>query len=158
MAVLKSKRTWLIALVAVLVVGIGVAVWSVTAQAAQRERVAAWNAAAEELAATLTAAETVAGDARLVLADAGAVAPADAGPMYSARHVGGGNWVVERVADGARAASFGKTDGDAKALAAAEADRLNAGGEVIPVSTDAAPSSGQDDPAAGASGSELPDA
>lgn len=94
----------------------------------------------------------------LVLADAGAVALADAGPMYSARHVGGGNWVVERVADGARVASFGKTDGDAKALAAVEADRLNAGGAVIPVSTDAAPSSGQDDPAAGASGSELPDA
>lgn len=70
MAVLKSKRTWLIALVAVLVVGVGVAVWSVTAQAAQRERVAAWDAAAEELAATLTEAETVAGDARLVLADA----------------------------------------------------------------------------------------
>lgn len=71
MAVLKSKRTWLIALVAVLVVGVGVAVWSVTARAAQRERVAAWDAAAEELAATLTEAETVAGDARLVLADAG---------------------------------------------------------------------------------------
>lgn len=70
MVVLKSKRTWLIALVAVLVVGVGVAVWSVTAQAAQRERVAAWDAAAEELAATLTEAETVAGDARLVLADA----------------------------------------------------------------------------------------
>jgi hypothetical protein len=98
----------------------------------------------------------------LVLVEGEALAAAPAAgqnsPLFSSRHVGGGNWVVERVADGARVASFGKTDGDAKALAAAEADRLNAGGEVIPVSTDAAPSSGQDDPAAGASGSELPDA
>lgn len=86
--------------------------------------------------------------------------------QFAAKHngpgVGAGNWAVERIADGSRVSVvFKKIDGDAKAKAEAEADRLNAGGEIVLVVTDGAPSSGHDDLAVGthhATDSNLPDA
>lgn len=95
---------------------------------------------------------------------AAAVKADDSAERYRVRHsgqgVGPGNWVVERIEDGARASViFKKDEGDAKAKAEAEAARLNAGGEVELGGTDAAPSSAQGDPAAGAEQSgALPDA
>lgn len=86
------------------------------------------------------------------------VGGAEAAGQYAAKHHGGGNYIVELVADGSRASIvFKKSDGDAKAKAEAEAVRLNAGGEIDLGGTDAAPSSAQVDPPAGDSG-DLPDA
>lgn len=79
--------------------------------------------------------------------------------LFAARHIGAGNWVAEKIADGERASvMFKKADGEAKEKAEAEAERLNAGGEIVLVITDDALSSGQDDPPAGASSGQLPDA
>lgn len=98
------------------------------------------------------------------LASAAAAVQADdsaaGAEQYRAKHNGGGNWLVERIENGARSSViFKKDEGDAKAKAEAEAARLNAGGEVELGGTDAAPSSAQGDPAAGAEQSgALPDA
>lgn len=83
-----------------------------------------------------------------------------AADMYQARHIGGGSWAVENSEDGSRASVvFSKDKGDAKALAQAEAARLNAGGAIILGATDSAPSSAQDDAPAGTTNpGELPDA
>jgi hypothetical protein len=86
--------------------------------------------------------------------------------QFAAKHngkgVGVGNYVVERVADGSYASRvFRKDDGQAKELAEAEAERLNAGGEIAQVASDGAPSSGLDELGTSthiASGSGLPDA
>jgi len=57
------------------------------------------------------------------------VAPVAASPQFAAKHHGAGYYIVVQVADGACASRvFRKDEGDAKALAQAEADRLNAGG------------------------------
>ena len=81
---------------------------------------------------------------------------------YGIKSNGGGRWLVELIADGSRASvTYNKEQGDAKALAQAEANRLNAGGELVLPATDGAPSSGQDDSAAStqsAEGTDLPDA
>jgi hypothetical protein len=81
---------------------------------------------------------------------------------YGVKSNGGGRWIVEALADGSRASvAFTKEQGDAKALAQAEANRLNAGGELVLAVTDGLPSSGQDEPEAStqtANGVELPDA
>lgn len=86
-----------------------------------------------------------------------------AADKYAAKHNGGGNWLVELVEDGSRASEvFKKADGDAKAKADAEAERLNAGGDVVLGATDSALSSAQVDTIAGTnvapSSIELPDA
>lgn len=86
--------------------------------------------------------------------------------QFAAKHngkgVGVGNYVVERIADGSYASRvFKKDDGQAKELAEAEAERLNAGGEIAQVATDSAPSSGLDELGTStqiAPGSGLPDA
>lgn len=62
-------------------------------------------------------------------------APAAGAAQFAAKHngvgVGVGNYVVVRVADGSHASQvFKKDDGQAKERAEAEAERLNAGGEV----------------------------
>lgn len=82
---------------------------------------------------------------------------------YAAKHNGGGNWLVELVADGTRASVvFKKADGDARAKAEAEAERLNAGGDVDLGATDSALSSAQADTIASTEqapvSSDLPDA
>lgn len=97
------------------------------------------------------------------LLEAGAAQEAKSAAKYRARHngpgVGAGNWVVENIDDGSHASVvFNKVDGDAKAKAEAEADRLNAGGEISLGGTDTALSSAQADPLAGAQGDDLPDA
>lgn len=75
-----------------------------------------------------------------------AAAPAAGAAQFAAKHngvgVGVGNYVVVRVADGSHASQvFKKDDGQAKERAEAEAERLNAGGEIAiaPVAAPAAP-------------------
>lgn len=82
---------------------------------------------------------------KLVAEDAPAVPVPDAAgaAQFAAKHngvgVGVGNYVVVRVADGSHASQvFKKDDGQAKERAEAEAERLNAGGEIA-VAPDAAP-------------------
>lgn len=77
---------------------------------------------------------------KLVAEDAPAVpvpvaAPAAGAAQFAAKHngvgVGVGNYVVVRVADGSHASQvFKKDEGQAKERAEAEAERLNAGGEI----------------------------
>lgn len=79
-----------------------------------------------------------------LIEDAPAVVVQAAGaPQFAAKHngvgVGVGNYVVVRVADGSHASQvFKKDDGQAKERAEAEAERLNAGGEIA-IAPDAAP-------------------
>jgi hypothetical protein len=101
---------------------------------------------------------------KLVGEDAPAVTAGAA--QFAAKHngkgVGVGNYVVERIADGSYASRvFRKDDGQAKELAEAEAERLNAGGEIAQVAMDGAPSSGLDELGISTQteqGSGLPDA
>lgn len=72
--------------------------------------------------------------------------------LFGIKHVGAGNWIAVKNADDSRASRmFKKDDGNAKDLAQAEANRLNAGGDML---LDAAPQ--QDDQAKG--DVNLPDA
>lgn len=80
----------------------------------------------------------------VVAAAAPAAAPAAGAAQFAAKHngvgVGVGNYVVVRVADGSHASQvFKKDDGQAKERAEAEAERLNAGGEIA-IAPVAAPS------------------
>jgi hypothetical protein len=66
-------------------------------------------------------------------ASAPAAAPQEVVLTYSAKHIGRGDYVVERIADEARVSKvFSNTgvQGEAKEQAEAEADRLNKGGEL----------------------------
>lgn len=57
--------------------------------------------------------------------------------QFGIKHVGAGNWIVVKNDDDSRASRmFKKDDGNAKELAQAEANRLNAGGDML---LDAAP-------------------
>lgn len=70
--VFKSKWMWVGVAVAALAVVVGVVAWTLTAQAAQRERVAAWDEAARDLAATMMQAEQASDVADQAVVDAGA--------------------------------------------------------------------------------------
>lgn len=53
--------------------------------------------------------------------------------LFAAKHISRGDYVVEKIEDGSRASVVFKhtvTKGEAEKLAEAEADRLNAGGEI----------------------------
>lgn len=57
--------------------------------------------------------------------------------QFGIKHVGAGNWIAVKNDDDSRASRmFKKDDGNAKDLAQAEANRLNAGGDML---LDAAP-------------------
>lgn len=72
--------------------------------------------------------------------------------QFGIKHVGAGNWIAVKNDDDSRASRmFKKDDGNAKDLAQAEANRLNAGGDML---LDAVPQ--QDDAAKG--DVNLPDA
>lgn len=73
--------------------------------------------------------------------------------QFAVKHVGGGNWIVVKNEDDSRASRMFKkgAKGEAEGLAQAEAERLNAGGQML---LDAVPQ--QDAPPAG--DGNLPDA
>lgn len=50
---------------------------------------------------------------------------------FEAKHIAGGRYAVVQISDGSRASKlYSKDEGDPKALAEAEAERLNAGGQL----------------------------
>lgn len=53
--------------------------------------------------------------------------------QFAVKHVGGGNWIVVKNEDGSRASRMFKkgAKGEAEGLAQAEAERLNAGGQML---------------------------
>jgi hypothetical protein len=81
---------------------------------------------------------------------------------YGIKSNGGGRWIVELLENGARSSvTYSKEQGDSKALAQAEANRLNAGGELILAVSDGLHSSDLDELGAStqpATASGLPDA
>lgn len=88
-------------------------------------------------------------------------APAAGATQFAAKHngvgVGVGNYVVVRVADGSHASQvFKKDEGQAKERAEAEAERLNAGGEVAIAPIAAPAATGQE--GLPPTGDGLPDA
>ena len=98
----------------------------------------------------------------LVKVESAAAAVAVSTAAFTVDHISRGDYVV-LDANGERASVVFKNTGvtgEAKKQAETEAARLIAGGEIILVSTDAALSSGQDDPLAstGPGTDDLPDA
>lgn len=88
-------------------------------------------------------------------------APAAGAAQFAAKHngvgVGVGNYVVVRVSDGSHASQvFKKDDGLAKERAEAEAERLNAGGEIAIAPVAAPVTTGQE--GMPPTGDGLPDA
>lgn len=64
--------------------------------------------------------------------DAGAKETPPQELLFGIKHVGAGNWIAVKNDDDSRASRmFKKDDGNAKDLAQAEANRLNAGGDML---------------------------